>query len=244
MAYGVFVPSSGFLHRTDATARMIALASWFGVALLLSRPAALAGLALLVIAVAVFAGLSGALLRFWKFMTILFVMCAGLWAIFSRESGLWRGAWMGLRLTTMLAMGLVFLASTRVEEMAAALQRMGLPFMAVFSLTLAFRLLPLFAGSGAIIVQAQACRGLDVREGGPIGRLRRYPPLLVPLVLSSLRTAEALAVALESRGLGMHPSRTSVIESKLGWAEVVMVAVSVAALGAAVWLGIRAGAGL
>ncbi|HEY3175900.1 MAG TPA: energy-coupling factor transporter transmembrane component T [Candidatus Polarisedimenticolia bacterium] len=236
MTYGVFQHRSGFLHRTDATAKMMALAAWFSVALLLSRPAALAGFAILVVVVAVSAGLSGALLRFWKFMTILFVMCAGLWALFSRESGLGRGAWMGLRLTSMLALGLIFLAATRVEEMAVGLQRLGLPFMAAFSLTLAFRLLPLFAGSGAIIVQAQACRGLDVREGGPLARLRRYVPLLVPLVLSSLRTADALAVALESRGLGMHPTRTSVIVSKLGAAEVILVTLSATALAAGIWL--------
>jgi energy-coupling factor transport system permease protein len=116
--------------------------------------------------------------------------------------------------------------------MASGLQRMGLPFMAAFSLTLAFRLLPLFAGSGAIIVQAQACRGLDVREGSVVARLRRYLPLLVPLVLSSLRTADGLAVALESRGLGMRPTRTSVIESRLGATEAALVAISVAALAA------------
>jgi energy-coupling factor transport system permease protein len=127
-------------------------------------------------------------------------------------------------------MGLVFLAATRVEEMASGLQRMGLPFMAAFSLTLAFRLLPLFAGSGAIIIQAQACRGLSVREGSVTARLRRYLPLLVPLVLSSLRTADGLAVALESRGLGMRPTRTSIIESKLGPTEAALVVISAGVL--------------
>lgn len=236
MGYGVYVPLAGPLHRADPVAKILGLASWFGVGLLLEGPVGLCGLAGLTLIVAGVTGLIGSLARFWKFMAILFGMCSVFWILFSAEGGVWRGVLMGLRLTTMLSMGLLFLASTRVEELASGLQRLGVPFMAAFSLTLAFRLLPLFAGSGATIVNAQACRGLDPREGSLIKRLGRYLPLLVPLVLFSLRSADGMAAAIESRGLGMHPSRTSILRSRPGVGDWVGLAVSLGALFAATGL--------
>ena len=98
--------------------------------------------------------------------------------------------------------------------------------MAAFSLTLAFRLLPLFTTTASTIVSAQACRGLDIRQGGIVRRMGRYLPLLVPLVLSSLRSADALSAALESRGLGMGPGRTFVTEGRFGLRDALQVALS------------------
>lgn len=243
MVHGLYEPTSSFLHRADPTAKIIALAAWFIVESLATGPAQLLPLALAVVAVGVATGLGGAIVRFSRFVIVLFIMCVLLWALFSRDpagtgsvaNSLTRGFWVGLRLTTLLATGLLFLSSTRVEEMAAGLHRMGLPFMTAFSLTLSFRLLPLFAVSGATIVQAQACRGLDVREGGPITRLKGYLPLLVPLLLSSLRTAGGLAAALESRGLGMGARRTSALAGRFKTSDAVLVLGSALALAAAMW---------
>lgn len=230
MAAGMYRDGESFLHHAGATAKIVALTAWFLVALLLERAVPLAGLAVVVFFIAVAARLLGVLAAFARFMVIMFVSSAVLWALFSRsEARVAEGALIGMRLTIMLAMGLVFLASTRIEDVAAGLQRLGLPFNAAFSLTLAFRLLPLFTASATTITQAQACRGLDLREGGLVKRTRRYLPLLVPLVLSSLRSADRLSVALESRGLGMHARRTSVIETPFGPAEVILAGVSVAA---------------
>ena len=239
MAAGLYHDGDSFLHHAGATAKILALTGWFIVALLLERAASLAAVAVMVLLVAAAAGLLSVLAGFARFMVIMFVMSALLWALFSRSEGrVAEGALIGLRLTIMLTMGLVFLACTRIEDVAAGLQRLGLPFTAAFSLTLAFRLLPLFAASASTITQAQACRGLDLGEGGLIKRTRRYLPLLVPLVLSSLRSADRLAVALESRGLGMAPHRTSVIETPFGPAEVILAGVSLI-LAAAV-IGLRA----
>lgn len=230
MGAGLHRPSSRFLHRADPATKLIALTAWFVVALLLAGPVALAALAGLVLLAAACAGLLGVLARFGRFMAVMFTMCTILWWVFSREaSGLGKGLVMGLRLTTMLAMGLLFLASTRVEEITAGLRRLGVPFMGAFSLTLVFRLMPLFTVSAATVVQAQRCRGLEVRHGHLLARLRSYLPLLVPLVLSSLRTADALAAALEARGLGMLARRTSLIQGRFGAGEALLAGLSVGA---------------
>lgn len=241
MRTSLYEPSESVLHRVDPTAKIVALMSWFVVALVMTRPVALAALAVVVAGLITATGLWTAVSRFGKFIAIFFVMCSLLWTVFSGTSGTWGsslvgGVGLGMRLVLMFVLGIVFLASTRVEDIASGLQRLGLPFMAALSLTLAFRLLPLFASSAATIAQAQACRGVDVTEGGPVSRLRRYVPLLVPLVLMGLRSADGLAVALDSRGLAMNPSRTSIQESRFGLPAAVMTILSLGAALAAVGL--------
>ncbi len=244
MPAALYEPGTTLLHRADAAAKILALSAWFLVAVLVTRPGPVAGLAALVALVAAVTGLWRVLMRFAVFMGTLFVVSALLWSFFSFGPGpaaavqgpLARGVVMAARLTIMLSMGLLFLASTRIEDVASGLRRLGLPWVAAFALTLAFRLVPLFAASASTIVSAQACRGLDVHEGGPVTRLKRYLPLLVPLVLVSLRSADGLAMALESRGLGMNEGRTSAIATRFGPGEAAGVAVSAAVLAAVVWL--------
>ena len=226
---------ASWLHRVDPAAKIIALALWFAVVLMASLPATLLALAALLGTAFVLSGTAGVLRRFTPFLAVLFLVAWALWGVFSADPAGWqKGLRLGGRLALLLALGLLMLATTRVEELAAGLRRLGLPFPVAFSLTLAFRLIPLFVSTGRAIAEAQACRGVDPRRGSIPGRLRRYVPLLVPLVLSSLRSAGSLAAALEARGLGMGPRRTSVMTGRFGWPEAGWVLLpAAAALGVA-----------
>jgi energy-coupling factor transport system permease protein len=59
-------------------------------------------------------------------------------------------------------------------------------------------------GAGVDVVQAQRSRGLDVSTGGILQRIRKYVPLVVPLIGHALRQTNLLAMSLESKGF--HPS--------------------------------------
>jgi energy-coupling factor transport system permease protein len=105
-------------------------------------------------------------------------------------------------------MGLLFLTTTRIEEVADGLRRLGVPYLVGFTLTLAFRLVPVFFESAVTIVQAQRCRGLDLRRGGWITRLRHTAPVIVPVFIGALRRADRMAMALELRGFNSGRPRT------------------------------------
>jgi energy-coupling factor transport system permease protein len=237
----LWIDASGtsWLHRIDPAAKIVALIVWFVVVLMASLPATLLALAALLGAAFLLSGTAGVLKRFAPFLAVLFLVAWALWGIFSADPAGWpKGLRLGGRLALLLALGLLMLATTRVEELAAGLRRLGLPFPVAFSLTLAFRLIPLFVATGRAIAEAQACRGLDPRRGSLPVRLRRYVPLLVPLVLSSLRSAGSLAAALEGRGLGMGPRRTSVLTGRFGWPEAMWMALPAAAAVATATLGL------
>jgi len=88
------------------------------------------------------------------------------------------------------------------EHLLRPFERVGLPAHELaLVLTLALRFLPLLAGEMERIMKAQAARGADF--GGHswnfLQRTRRMFPLLIPLFLISLRRAEELIEAMESR---------------------------------------------
>jgi len=63
---------------------------------------------------------------------------------------------------------------------------------------LALQLVPLLQREAQLILRAQRARGI-VLEGPPWRRARRLVAVLLPLLLSSLRQAEELALALKAR---------------------------------------------
>jgi energy-coupling factor transport system permease protein len=158
----------------------------------------------------------------WKFrylLILLFLFSFLLWSIFYRgadgsyvffsREGLLYGAGMGLRLSGMVIAGIIFLSTTKVEAFSYGLNLMGIPFRVSFTLTLAFRLVPLFIDNAFTIVQAQKSRGLEIEGVNIIRKIKGTLPLIIPVFASSLRSADHLALALESKGFGLKSKRTS-----------------------------------
>ena len=131
------------------------------------------------------------------------------------REGVLHGLGMGLRLNAMLISGIVLLSTTSIEEFAESLHRLGVPHSLGFSLSLAFRWVPNLLRSIGTVVQAQRSRGLDLQSRSLIGKIRQYPPLVVPLIGHTLRKTNLLAMALESKGYGPGQPRQSLFVSKM-----------------------------
>ena len=172
----------------------------------------------------------------WRLMLFIFDSTAVLWAFFGApeapgvpyfERLMWAvepAVVYGLRLTAVFLFGLLFLTTTRIEEVVHALQAFRVPYRVAFALGLAFRLVPLFLRSAGAIVEAQRARGLDLESGSLIERLRRYGPVLVPIFMTSLRGADQMAMALEARGFGANCPRTSYRHYPFGKADLLALA--------------------
>jgi energy-coupling factor transport system permease protein len=156
----------------------------------------------------------------WMLTVLLFVYSVVLWPFFVEGvtpvpllhalgvtwEGVMVGLGMGLRLLIMLWAGIWLLSTMSVEELAQASQQLGLPSRAGFVFSLAFRWVGMLLGAGAGVVQAQRSRGLDVSTGGILQRIRKYVPLVIPLIGHALRQTNLLAMSLESKGF--HPLAT------------------------------------
>ncbi len=173
-----------------------------------------------------------ALQNFWRLrfiLGLLILFSSLLWPFFakgqtplwswgflqvSRESLLY-GIAMGLRLATFVAAGLIFLSTTRNEELTNGLIRMGVPYPIAFALSTALRLVPTFAGAGATIIQAQVSRGLDLESGNIFRRAGKFIPQAVPLFIYAIRHTNLLAMALESKGFSPESPRTLYYEPRM-----------------------------
>src|SRR5262249_37665660 len=145
---------------------------------------------------------------------MVFVMTFVIWTLFFRggepllawgplrvsAAGLRFALGMAIKLDTFLGVGIVFLSTPNIEEFAYALTSVGMPYKLGFTMTLAFRLVPVFLESAATVIQAQRCRGFNFDEGNLWQRMRRYVPVIVPVFMGALRRADGMAMALEARG--------------------------------------------
>ena len=108
----------------------------------------------------------------------------------------------GLR---MLAMTLVFiclLATTKLQDLTAALvTQCKIPYEYAFMFTAALRFVPDFIAESHAVQEAQACRGLSL-EGNFLKRMKSYASVIQPLLLKSLGRSETMALSLELRGFG------------------------------------------
>ncbi len=118
----------------------------------------------------------------------------------------------GIKLAELLAASVLFLSTTKIEEFTYGLQRMRVPYRVSFAISLSFRLVPLFIDSAVTIVDAQRLRGYDFNQGGPLERVRRYVPVVIPVFMGALRKANNMAMALEARGFGFSHEPTTFIE--------------------------------
>ncbi len=124
-----------------------------------------------------------------------------------------------LLMLTIITMGMIMVSTTRNEELVMGMIRLGLPYRVGFAISTSLRLVPTIAANTLIIGQAQRSRGLNLESGNVIERMRKFIPLLIPVFISTIRSTNIFAMALESRGFGARESRTTFLEIKLRTAD-------------------------
>jgi energy-coupling factor transport system permease protein len=239
----LYLDKDTWFHRLDPRTKLLAAGILFGMALTFNHPLWTAALAVMVGVVATAVGALPNFYRLRVMLILLLVFSSLMWPFFaegpttlwswgpleiSEESLLYAIA-MGLRLTSLTGIGLIFLSTTTNEDFTNALIRLRLPYPVAFAFSTALRLVPTFAGAGATIVQAQVSRGLDIESGGIFKRVGRFIPLGVPLFIYAIRHTNMLAMALESRGFSPLSDRTLYAELKIRrWEFVLLLAMLLA----------------
>jgi energy-coupling factor transport system permease protein len=125
----------------------------------------------------------------------------------------WQSVWEAVGLAARIAgLGLgisLLLWTTAPGDMVAGLTRMRFPFVIGFSFVMALQYIASFRRLFFQILEAQQSRGLTLPRANPIRVAQTYIPVIVPLIISGLRSADSLALALQSRGFGARIRRTS-----------------------------------
>ena len=109
-----------------------------------------------------------------------------------------------------------------LERLLSPLKHIGIPVSDLAMMMLvAIRFIPILKTEAESLVKAQKGRGIDLSSGSFIERAKNIPVVLVPLIYSSFRRADDLAIAMVSRGYVPGAERGSLKEMKLGVKEYV-----------------------
>lgn len=108
----------------------------------------------------------------------------------------------GLRMLCMTMVFIMLLATTKLQDLTAALvTQCKIPYEYAFMFTAALRFVPDFIAESHAVQEAEACRGLAL-EGNFFKRFASYGSVIQPLLLKSLGRSETMALSLELRGFG------------------------------------------
>ncbi|MDP8949595.1 MAG: energy-coupling factor transporter transmembrane protein EcfT [Actinomycetota bacterium] len=250
----LYLDRDTWVHRLDPRTKMFLLIGAFVLAFLFVNP--LYGLVVLAIVLA-FGYTAKSLInlkRIWFILFMIAVMTIILWSIFGdgetplfwfvEWEALLYGIGAALRIDVMIIAGMIFLSTTRNEEIATGLVKLGIPYRFAFAVSTALRLVPTIAATGSTIGQAQRSRGLDLESGNLIQRVRKNTPLLVPVFVSTIRSTNVFSMALESKGFGASPERTYFLRLAVSRRDALVLVAFALLLAAAVTLRVAGYGGL
>ena len=123
---------------------------------------------------------------------------------------------MSLRLVVLTSVFSIYFLTVHPDDLAQSLIQLRLPFEFAFAMSMATRYVPTLAMEAQTIMDSQMSRGLELQKGNLTQKVRNFIPILVPLIVSSVRRALAVAEAIESRAFGATTARTYLHQLKMG----------------------------
>lgn len=131
-------------------------------------------------------------------------------------------------LTAVCAIPLVTM-TTSSSKLMESLTRMKVPFSISFMFVTAMRFVPTIQEIWRTIIDAQKLRGFNFDKMNIFKKLTRaYIPIITPLILLSLRKANDLEIAIESRGFGALEKRTFMEDVDFHKSDIVFMVFSIA----------------
>ncbi|MGC9394103.1 MAG: energy-coupling factor transporter transmembrane component T family protein [Anaerolineae bacterium] len=216
VALDFYVHRDSWLHRLDPRVKLWGMLLGFVTAFLLPNAAVqgalLLGLHMLLLGNRV---PWSVLRRLWRQMALLIVLILVLQPFFAPSGdvlvsvgplrltvgGLIQAALYATRALLIAFIVGALLFTTDQRALVQACVRLGLPYTWGLTLSLMLRFLPAIQQLFVTVRQAQAARGW-VAEGNLFRRFRNYLPVLVAVIIGTLRMSDRLTLALAARGLG------------------------------------------
>lgn len=141
------------------------------------------------------------------------------------EGGVYRAIFMALRIILLIFISSVLTYTTTPNDLTDAIESLLSPLKFIglrsavhtlaMMMTIALRFIPTLIEEAEKIMNAQKARGADLESGGLISRIKALIPILIPLLISSVRRAYELAEAMECRCYNGGEGKTRMKQMKL-----------------------------
>ncbi|MHA1713503.1 MAG: energy-coupling factor transporter transmembrane component T family protein [Candidatus Ranarchaeia archaeon] len=143
---------------------------------------------------------------------------------------------MAFRLLVLSSIFSIFFLTVHPDDLAQSLIQLRLPFEFAFAMSMATRFVPTLAIEAETIMDAQKSRGLELDKGGFLQKIRNFTPILIPLIVSSIRRALTVAESIESRAFGSTAQRTFYYLLKFDKRDAIVIFTSTILVSALIYL--------
>jgi energy-coupling factor transport system permease protein len=108
---------------------------------------------------------------------------------------------------------MAFLTLVKPTEIVKALSSLKIPSVVTAVFALALRTLYIVEENYKSIKEAHISRGLELDKGSLIKRIRAHIPLLIPLIIRSIDSAEKMVLALELRPVLLNGRKSNPLKA-------------------------------
>lgn len=147
------------------------------------------------------------------------------WVIKITVGGISRSVFMSLRVILLIFISATLTYTTTPNDLTTAIERLCSPLRFIglgsavhtmsMMMTIALRFIPTLVEETEKIINAQKARGADFESGKLMQRVKAIIPILIPLLISSVRRAYDLAEAMESRCYNGGKNKTMMKQLKI-----------------------------
>ena len=165
------------------------------------------------------------------------------WIIKIYIDGIYRAIFMSLRVLVLIVATSLFLTYTTsprmltdaIESLLSPLKKIHVPIHDfAMMMTIALRFIPTLIEETDKIMNAQKSRGADFATGGLIKRAKALIPVLIPLLVSSFKRADELAIAMECRCYRGGKGRTKFVKLTMKLSDYVFMTLIILFLAAVI----------
>ena len=231
-----FLHKNTILHRLDPRSKLFMILTYTILAFMFRSLPLMIILFLLTILFMLIANLSSQFIKGLKglYFVIFFIL------IINTLSGSLNSSLITIiRLMILMIIFSIYFQTTLPEDITQSLILLHVPYSTAFSLSLSFRFVPTMAQETEIVMNAQKSRGHRIQEGGMIQQIRNLFPLLIPLLMNSIRRAYHVAEALETRAFGVKKVPNFYYPLRFKFIDIFFIVLNIIILGLGIFIQIN-----
>jgi energy-coupling factor transport system permease protein len=161
------------------------------------------------------------------------------------QEGMLEGFSQMWRSLVIIGLSIIFTMTTDPGRLVDSLIQVArVPYRIGFTAYAAMRFIPIYQYEAQVILNAHQIRGVGDEGKSFTSRLKLYRSMLVPLLVSGIRRAQAASIAMDSRAFGAYDKRTQIRKATVSRSDIAFVLVHVGIAVAAFYYFIILGRGI
>ncbi len=263
ITFGQFIDTNSFIHKLDPRTKLLGLIAYIILIFVAGNFISIGLLSLFLITVMLVSKIPVKMyLKNIKSVLPIIILTAllnvfytadgnvifSVWVISITSGGVLRALFMAVRIILLILASAVLSYTTSPTSLTGAIESLLKPLSLIglknavhtmaMTMTIALRFIPTLIEETGKIINAQKARGADLESGNLLRRIKALLPILIPLLISSVRRAYELAEAMECRCYNGGDGRTKYRKMEYSFKDLYTFAFLIILLGAVIVLNI------